>query len=76
MKKYLISIENEGSERLTKFFAQEVFNAERYEFKKIGIKGAELTVKEYFNRAVAGHDKALTPSELGCTLSHLEALKD
>ncbi len=22
------------------------------------------------------HDKALTPSELGCTLSHLEALKD
>ncbi len=76
MKKYLISIENEGSERLTKFFAQEVFNAERYEFKKIGIKGAELTVKEYFNQAVAGHDKALTPSELGCTLSHLEALKD
>lgn len=72
----MISIENEGSERLTKFFAQEVFNAERYEFKKIGIKGAELTVKEYFNRAVAGHDKALTPSELGCTLSHLEALKD
>ena len=51
MKKYLISIENEGSERLTKFFAQEVFNAEGYEFKKIGIKGAEVTVKEYFNNS-------------------------
>lgn len=76
MKKYLISIENNESQRLKVFFDQQIFNSSRNEFKKFGVKGIDLTVKEYFELAVAGHAKALTPGELGCTLSHLEALRD
>lgn len=72
----MISIENENSQRLKFFFEQLIFAMARQEFKKIGIKGSELTVKEYFELAVVGHAKALTPGELGCTLSHLDALRD
>ncbi len=62
--------------RLKNFFAQQIFATCKNDFMKFGVKGAELTVKEYFDLGVIGHNKALTPSELGCTLSHLEALKD
>ncbi len=76
LKKYLISIEACGSPRLNAFFSQPLFASAAHEFKTLGIKGAELTVKEYFDQAVAGHSKPLTPGELGCTLSHLAALRD
>ena len=76
LKKYLISIDSDDGVRLKNFFAQQIFATCKNDFMKFGVKGAELTVKEYFDLGVAGHNKALTPSELGCTLSHLEALKD
>lgn len=76
MKKYLISIDSDDGVRLKNFFAQQIFATCKNDFMKFGVKGAELTVKEYFDLGVIGHNKALTPSELGCTLSHLEALKD
>lgn len=76
LKKYLISIEACDSPRLNTFFSQSLFSSAAHEFKTFGIKGAELTVKEYFDQAVAGHSKPLTPGELGCTLSHLAALRD
>lgn len=76
MKKYLISIDSDDGVRLKNFFAQQIFATCKNDFMKFGVKGAELTVKEYFDLGVTGHNKALTPSELGCTLSHLEALKD
>lgn len=42
----------------------------------MGVKGADLLAKEYFEQAVKGREIPLTPGELGCTLSHLQALKD
>lgn len=76
VKKYLISIEKEGSSRLAQFFSQPTFGNYRAEFKKIGIIGAKLPTAEYFKLAVAGRKKPLSPAELGCTLSHVSALKD
>lgn len=76
MKKYIISIESEDGQRLKFFFQQPLFASAHEEFKKVGIKGDDLTVKEYFELGVVGHKKALTPGELGCTLSHLKALKN
>lgn len=76
MKKYLISIEKEDSPRLAGFFSQRTFKNYQSEFKKIGVRGADLPTAEYFKLAVAGREKPLSPAELGCTLSHLEAFKD
>mgnify|MGYP003415893888 CR=1 FL=1 len=76
VKKYLISIEKEGSPRLAGFFAQSTFAQYQTEFKKIGVRGADLPTAEYFKLAVAGRKKALSPAELGCTLSHVTAFKD
>lgn len=76
MKKYLISIEKEGSARLAHFFSQTTFGRYQNEFKKIGVIGAQLPTAEYFKLAVAGRKKALSPAELGCTLSHVTAFKD
>lgn len=76
MKKYLISIENAESPRLNRFFAQSTFQHESKNFKIFGVIGKQLSVCEYFNQAVVGKAKALTPGELGCGLSHLAALKD
>lgn len=76
MKKYLISIESPESVRLSNFFAQTSFNGERENFKTFGVIGNQLSVKDYFNLAVAGKEIAMTPGELGCTLSHVSALKD
>lgn len=76
MKKYLISIEKTDSPRLAGFFAQPTFGKYQNEFKKIGVIGAQLPTTEYFKLAVAGRKKALSPAELGCTLSHVTAFKD
>lgn len=76
MKKYLISIEQPESKRLSTFFSQSSFCKEKHNFTTFGVIGSNLSVKEYFNLAVAGKETAMTPGELGCTLSHLEALKD
>lgn len=76
VKKYLISIEKEGSARLASFFAQPTFGKYQSEFTKMGVIGAQLPTAEYFKLAVAGRKKALSPAELGCTLSHVNAFKD
>lgn len=76
MKKYLISIEPAESVRLSNFFAQTSFSNEKQNFKIFGVIGNQLSVKDYFRLAVAGKEAALTPGELGCTLSHVKALND
>lgn len=76
MKKYLISIESNDSVRLKNFFNQSTFSNYKNDFKTFGVVGKELTVSEYFLNGVAGKQKSMTPSELGCCLSHLGALKD
>lgn len=76
MKKYLISIEQPQSLRLRNFFAQPTFAKYQSEFIQYGVIGANLSTKQYFNLAVAGRKKPLSPAELGCTLSHLDALKN
>lgn len=75
VKKYLISIEKEGSARLASFFAQPTFGKYQREFTQMGVIGAQLPTAEYFKLAVAGRKKALSPAELGCTLSHVTAFK-
>ncbi|MFW1844304.1 glycosyltransferase family 25 protein [Acinetobacter pittii] len=76
MKKYLISIEKEGSTRLASFFSQPTFGKYQSEFTKMGVIGAQLSTAEYFKLAVAGRKKVLSPAELGCTLSHVSVFKD
>ena len=76
MKKYLISIEQEQSLRLKHFFAQNTFKEFKSDFVIKGIKGIDLSTKDYFRLAVSGKKRALTPGELGCTLSHLAAYQD
>lgn len=76
MKKYLISIEYADSPRLQSFFAQPTFSRYQSDFTQFGIIGAELPTKEYFRLGVSGNPKPLSPAELGCTLSHIQALKD
>lgn len=75
MKIFVISIEEENSPRLKKFLNQAFFEKGRLSVTKIGIKGGDLSAKEYFELAVKGRSNPLTPAELGCTLSHLTALR-
>lgn len=74
IRKYLISIEKKGDSRYEQFFAQDEFNES--DFIQFGIKGLELSTKEYFELGVKYLERPLSPSELGCTLSHVQALKD
>lgn len=74
MKIYVVTIEDEKSPRLSKFLGQNFFEQGNLPITKVGIKGGELSAKEYFEKAVKGRSKPLTPAELGCTLSHLKAL--
>ncbi|MHA3055806.1 glycosyltransferase family 25 protein [Acinetobacter sp. ANC 4633] len=76
MKKYLISIESANSDRLNKLYSQATFYNYKDEFKQFGIIGKNLSVSEYFQQGVAGKKKPMTPGELGCTLSHIAALRD
>lgn len=75
MQIYVISIEDEDSPRLIKFIEQPFFKDTAVNYQKIGIKGADLATKDYFELAVKGRSQPLSPGEVGCTLSHLEALK-
>ncbi len=75
MKIYVISIEEENSPRLSKFLSQNFFEQGNLPITRVGIKGGDLSAKEYFERAVKGRETPLTPGELGCTLSHLKALQ-
>ncbi|NWK74974.1 glycosyltransferase family 25 protein [Acinetobacter sp. SwsAc6] len=75
MKKFIVSIEEENSPRLKKLFSQPYFKNDAHDWIKIGIKGAELSAKKYFELGVKGRSRPLSPSMVGCTLSHLEALK-
>ncbi|WP_180055862.1 glycosyltransferase family 25 protein [Acinetobacter sp. YH12142] len=75
MKVFIISVEHKESPRLKIFLNQSFFQDKAIHYEIIGIKGADLPTKEYFEMAVKGREKPLTPGELGCTLSHLEALK-
>ncbi|QOW50612.1 glycosyltransferase family 25 protein [Acinetobacter sp. YH12138] len=75
MKVFIISVEHKESPRLKNFLNQSFFQDKAIHYEIIGIKGADLPTKEYFEMAVKGREKPLTPGELGCTLSHLEALK-
>ncbi|WP_202743506.1 glycosyltransferase family 25 protein [Acinetobacter calcoaceticus] len=75
MKIYVVTIEDEKSPRLSKFLGQNFFEKGNLPITKVGIKGGELSAKEYFEKAVKGRSKPLTPAELGCTLSHLKALE-
>ncbi|AYA03767.1 glycosyl transferase [Acinetobacter sp. WCHAc010034] len=75
MKIFVISIEEENSLRLNNFTAQPFFQQGAAPFAKVGVKGSELPVKQYFEIAVKGRSQPLSPSELGCSLSHMAALK-
>lgn len=75
MQIYVVTIEDEKSPRLSKFLNQNFFEQGNLPITKVGIKGGELSAKEYFDKAVKGRLKALTPGELGCTLSHIKALE-
>lgn len=76
MKKYLISIESANSDRLKKLYSQATFYNSKDEFKQFGVIGKNLSVSEYFQQGIAGKEKPMTPGELGCTLSHIAALRD
>lgn len=70
---YVVSIEERNSHRILSFFEQNFFkNIQQENISIIGVKGGEISAKEYFNLAVQGRKKPLSPGELGCTLSHLE----
>lgn len=75
MKIYVVTIEDEKSPRLSKFLGQNFFKTSKVDYTKVGVKGVDLSVKQYFEMAVKGRSQPLTPSELGCTLSHLKALE-
>lgn len=76
MRKYLISIEDDESPRIKRFYAQNSFLKYKSDFIQCGVIGKKLPVMEYFQQAVVQHQVPLSPSELGCTLSHIEAIKD
>lgn len=75
MQIYIISIEALSSPRWVQFTQQPFIALVDSHFEKIGIIGSEISSKQYFNQAVKGRSQPLTPGELGCTLSHLQALK-
>lgn len=76
MKKYLISIETPEGVRVRNFYQQNCFNVHRKHFEQFGVIGKDLSVDAYFNLAVAQQLVPLSPGELGCTMSHLEALRN
>jgi len=76
MKIYLISLEQDIKRRkaLAQCFPQ---NYPKMQWIK-AINGKELSAKEYFSYVQQFfniHKKIITPSEVGCTLSHIKALE-
>ncbi len=74
MQVYIISIEDIQSPRWIQFISQPCIAHLDSNYVKVGVIGTNLSCKDYFNLAVKGRSKPLTPGELGCTLSHLEAM--
>lgn len=72
MKKFVISVDSIGN-RIEKFYKDNQIDP--LDFEKVGILGKNLKVSEYYNLAVKCSFPPLSPAELGCTLSHLHALK-
>ncbi|UDM38764.1 hypothetical protein LIS44_02995 [Acinetobacter haemolyticus] len=72
MKTFIVSIEEETSPRLLKFLSQPFFKKGQLAYVKVGVKGGELTAKQYFDLGVKGRSRPLSPSMVGCTLSHIE----
>ena len=76
MKTYLISLEQDTQRRneLARRFPQ---TYPKMQWIK-AVNGKELSSKEYFSYAQQyfhNHQKIITPSEVGCTLSHIKALE-
>lgn len=76
MKKYLITIEASESPRIYNFYQQTCFNTHQTSFCQFGVVGKDLSVDAYFKLAVAEQFIPLSPGELGCTMSHLAALRN
>lgn len=75
MRTYIISIEGQDSPRWNKFVEQKFFSTLGSNYEIFGVVGGSLPCKQYYEQAVVGRSMPLTPGELGCTLSHLQALK-
>ncbi|WP_168405686.1 glycosyltransferase family 25 protein [Acinetobacter indicus] len=71
MDKFLVSVDESG-ERLKKFFFRNNFS--QSDFNILGVDGRKLNSKDYYDLGVKKSFPPLSPSELGCTLSHLKAL--
>lgn len=76
MKIYLISLEQDIQRRteLAQRFPKTYPNMQWVQ----AVNGKELTAKEYFfytQQYFSTHRKIITPSEVGCTLSHIKALE-
>ncbi len=76
MKVFIISIEEDSSPRLNKFLSQPFFEKGDLKYTKLGVNGGNLTAKKYFELGVKGRSRPLSPSMVGCTLSHLDALNE
>lgn len=77
MRIYLISLEQDQQRRieLAERFPQ---NYPKMQWIK-AVNGKELSAKEYFfyvSKFFESHKKMITPSEVGCTLSHIKALEE
>lgn len=77
MKIYYISLEKDYNRRddLLKYFPK---NFSDMCWIK-GVDGSKLSAQDYFNytnKYLSIHNRIITPGELGCALSHLEALED
>lgn len=75
MKIFVISIEEDESLRLNNFITQPFFQQGAVPYVKVGVRGSDIPVKQYFEMAVKGRSEPLSPSELGCSMSHMAALK-
>lgn len=77
MKIYLISLEQDFQRRAK---LAENFPETYPKMKWIkAVNGKQLTAKNYFsyaNQYFHNHDSVITPSEVGCTLSHIQALEE
>lgn len=74
MEKYLISVDSSGEKLMNFFIKNKQFK--RDEFNILGVDGRKLNSIEYYNLAVKKSFPPLSPSELGCTLSHIKALNN
>ncbi len=56
MKIYVVSIEEEKSPRLSKFLSQNFFEQGNLPITRVGIKGGNLSAKEYFEKSCEGRE--------------------